>query len=174
MRPRFLLPLLFFTLTLAACDSSGSVDSEKIDGLYQVSELQFNSGNSTIGTVNVLSYVSPSGAPSLTLDLLGRNRSYTLQYRLLSDASSVRRSVQGGFKSERENQITVEFNGSDARMLLLPEAMKIDVTEDGSALTATISNYAVDFADLARLDPSRFNGLSGQVRGTLTFRASRQ
>ena len=156
----FLVPcLLLGLLTLSACDSDSGNDSEEFDGEFTLEQLTFTVGSQL--SIDVLA----DTLTSATLDLLGGSSDLTLEYRI--EDESVRRQIGGDFTAT-DSRVTLNFDGTSAELnqLLLPNQLRLDITEGGSVLEGEIPRSSVD---IGRYNETRF-GAFNTVDGTLNVR----
>ena len=158
----FLLPFLIAGLvTLSACDSNSSDDSQEIDGEFTLEQLQFTVGSgATALSINVLDTLSMA-----TIDLLGGSETFTLEY--LIEGETGRSAIPGSFTAT-EDRVTLNFNNSsDLNQLLLPSQLQLDITENGSVLEGEVERRSVD---LRRYNEDKYRDFGTVNRGMLMVR----
>ncbi len=167
MRFRFFLPILLFTLSLAACDSEPGVSTLEVDGAYAITTLVFTPGTgNVIGPENVAARLD---APASQMTFASGSSAYVLNFKFTGQQQQY--ILSGRYGTEGSNRVVVDFGdrNADRRRLLLPREVKFAFDEAAGTLTydGTVSGVNLEEYD------SKYSGLnltnvSGRLNVVLT------
>jgi hypothetical protein len=161
-----LLLVLSAALALPACDSDdgGSGNLERVSGIYEFTQLRFDTGPDAVDDANVLGRIQSS-----SFEFLPGNGEFQGRVELENDDGNVKRFFVSGTYDVGGGEATLDIRSNDQgdrRRLLLPDQFDLNIQGDGSVLAAEIER---DGVNLSNFSEKQYGGL-GEIGGTLQIR----